>query len=212
MPIGSFVEDNYFSLWCELSSLFMTRLLPPAYVVRREGTVFTGVWSVPQGGRGVWVPPGGVRVPPGGVWVPPRGSGYPPGGVQVPPRGSGYPPGGSGYPPGGPGIPQGGSGYPPRGSGYPPWEGGQVNVKINNYKLIQFSPYYSLPLQGLQVHLRAVCLLRSRRKTFLFQFILQKVISNISTNRKSFLRWLNIQRWNRFNKNTRTYWLRHHDR
>ena len=127
-------------------------LLPPAYVVRREGTVFTGVCLSTGGGRGtqVWVPPLGVRVPPrGGVpksRYPPGGvpkSGYPPQGgtqVRVPPGGvpkSGYPPGGSGYPPGG--VPKSGDppgGYrspptPPRGvprSGYPPRGGTEVRV------------------------------------------------------------------------------------
>ena len=77
--------------------------LPPAYVVRREGTVFTGVCLSTGGGGGVpdWVPPRGVP-----DWVPPRGSGYPPGGVpsQVPPGGvpGQVPPGGvPGPPPGG---------------------------------------------------------------------------------------------------------------
>ena len=97
-------------------------LLPPAYVVRREGTVFTGVCLSTGGGyRSPGTPPGGVRVPP------PRGGGYrspgtPPGGVLK----SGYPPWG-GYPgqvpPGGyrsPGTPRGGTRvrYPPPPGGY----------------------------------------------------------------------------------------------
>ena len=124
-------------LWC---------LLPPAYVVRREGTVFTGVCLSTGGGGGypVRYPPGGYPgpgttpggypdTPPRGVCGPPREGtqtpgvprpGYsPPGGTQtwVPPGGyPGPPPGGpmSGYPPGGvPGHPPGG--VPgPRG-GYP---------------------------------------------------------------------------------------------
>ena len=51
-------------------------LLPPAYIVRREGTVFTGVCLSTGGGSG-YPPRGGVpdRVPPqGGVWVPPGGT------------------------------------------------------------------------------------------------------------------------------------------
>ena len=45
--------------------------LPPAYVVRREGTVFTGVCLSTGGGGGVRVPPrGGTRsgTPPGGSY------------------------------------------------------------------------------------------------------------------------------------------------
>ena len=117
-----------------------------------------------QGGTRSGTPPGGVPWP--GVYpgqVPPRG------GTQTPQGGTlvRYPPGGGypvRYPPGGV-RPPGGVPRPPLGGSSPP---GGVNVKINNYKLIQFSPYYSLPLQGSQVHLRVVCLLRSRRRTFLF--------------------------------------------
>ena len=96
-------------------------LLPPAYVVRREGTVFTGVC----------LSTGGVPGPPRGV---PR-SRYPPGGypgqVPPPPRGGG---GGGG---GGPGTPRGGSGYPPLGGvpgpGYPPWGGTRVRYPPGGY-------------------------------------------------------------------------------
>ena len=108
--------------------------LPPAYVVRREGTVFTGVCLStggeeggsgypPSGGYLTGYPPGGVPgpppSPPGGTWP---GSGYPPGGYPVR-----YPPGGvpgqvpPGTPPGGyPDL--GGTQYPPGGylTGYPP--------------------------------------------------------------------------------------------
>ena len=93
-------------------------------------------------------PPGGLPrsgYPPGGL----PGSGTPPGGYpgQVPPRGvprSGYPPGGAGS-----GTPLGGvprSGYPPRG-GYP----GRTT-------------------EGVLTTRRAVCLLRSRRRTFLLSW------------------------------------------
>ena len=178
-------------------------MLPPAYVVRREGNSFT-LFVCPHRGGGPGTPPGGVpgsgtppqggtqvRYPPGGV----PGSGTPPGGYpgqvppggypgQVPPRGgtqvryplpprgvpgSGtpwgtrvrYPPGGvprSGTPPGGyPGQvpPRGGTRvrYPPGGvpgSGTPP--GG----------------YPGRTTEGVLTTRRAVCLLRSRRRTFLF--------------------------------------------
>ena len=105
-------------------------LLPPAYVVRREGTVFTGVCLSTGGGyRSPGTPPrGGYQSPGPG---PPQGgvpgSGTPPGGgtkVRVPPPGGGgtrvrYPPPGGGtrvrYPPRGgcrsPGTPPGGGGY-----------------------------------------------------------------------------------------------------
>ena len=110
---------------------FFVGFLPPAYVVRREGTVFTGVClstggeggypDPPPGGkggvpdrvppRGVPRPPGGVsdRVPPWGVpdWVPPLGTWTPPGGLPGTPRGGTWP----GTPRGGgvPGPPRGGT-------------------------------------------------------------------------------------------------------
>ena len=113
---------------------FRIRLfLPPAYVVRRESTVFTGVCLSTGGGRGGTRTHEGVpdRVPPwGGTWTPGGYlTGYPPGGVPGPrggtqtPRGylTRYPLGGggtrtrggdlTGYPPGGgvPGPPRGGT-------------------------------------------------------------------------------------------------------
>ena len=100
------------------------------------------------------VPPRGgtrVRYPPGGG-VP--GSGTPPGGTQVryPPRGGTrvrYPPRG-GYP----------GQVPPRG-GYsgqvPPWGG-----------------YPGRTTEGVLTTRRAVCLLRSRRRTFLFLFVFEE--------------------------------------
>ena len=126
-------------------------LLPPAYVVRREGNSFTlfvcphlggvpishnALQHFPEcheaagGGGGTW--PG---TPPGGVpdWVPPRGGtwlGTPPG-TRTPPRGYPDPPGG---------VPDR---VPPPG-GYP----GRTT-------------------EGVLTTRRAVCLLRSRRRTFL---------------------------------------------
>ena len=96
------------------------------------------------GGPGTY-PPGGrgylVRYPPGGVRVPPRGVG-----------GSGYPPwGGPGTPPPDRVPPWGGSGYPPQG-GYPVRWGGGYPVRTT---------------EGVLTTRRAVCLLRSRRRTFL---------------------------------------------
>ena len=109
----------------------------------------TEVRVPPRGGGGgteVWVPP-----PP----PPPRGGGGGGTEVRVPPRGGGggtevrVPPGGEvwvPHPPGG--VPR--SGYPPRGgySGYPPPGGGST--------------------EGVLTTRRAVCLLRSRRRTFLY--------------------------------------------
>ena len=141
----------------------------------REGNVLTSICPsihpsvCPQGG-------GGVRVPCRG------GSGYPPGGPGTPP-GVWVPPWGVWVPPGGPGTPLGGSRHPPGGSGYPPGgvqvppPGGGVNVKINNYKLIQFSPYYSLPLQGSQVHLRGGMPLAFTQEDFLVPNVVNHALS-----------------------------------
>ena len=98
-----------FILFIMLQIFFdLSCLLPPAYVVRREGTVFTGV-CLSTGGEGGYL----TRYPPGG------GSGYPPGGYLT-----GYPPGGGpGTPPGGGGVPDR---VPPGGSGYPPGGGTQL--------------------------------------------------------------------------------------
>ena len=87
--------------------------LPPAYVVRREGTVFTGV-CLSTGGEG------GSGYPPGGGYLtgypPPRGgTQYPPGGYPDPPPGGTWP----GTPRGGPGNPPGGVPGPPRGGTWP---------------------------------------------------------------------------------------------
>ena len=159
--------------------------VPPRGGVPGSGTPRGGtrVRYPPGGGTRVRYPPGGTRVryppwggtqvryPPwGGTWVryPPRGGTqvrYPPGGYssQVHPRGGTrvrYTPGGvpgSGTPPGGyPGQvpPRGGTRvrYPPGGvpgSGTPP--GG----------------YPGRTTEGVLTTRRAVCLLRSRRRTFL---------------------------------------------
>ena len=123
--------DNYSLTWrtyiymCRIGTE-MTRYLPPAYVVRREGTVFTGVClstggggyrspGTPPGGvpKSKYPPPGGTRVrytPPGGYLtrVPPRGGTRtsvppPPGGylTRVRPPPGGYPDFGTPPPPGG---------------------------------------------------------------------------------------------------------------
>ena len=76
---------------CQEAPTLSNRLLPPAYLVRREGTVFTGV-CLSTGGEG-----GSGQVPPRGGYP---GPGTPPRGgtrVRVPPPGGywvRYPPGG----------------------------------------------------------------------------------------------------------------------
>ena len=134
------------------SDIFFLLLLPPAYVVRREGNSFTLFVCPHRGGEGGYpgpVPPPGGGVPRsgtppggGGTWVrypPPGGGGTqvrytpPGGGTQVwSPRGGTqvrYPPGGGGWYPGQV-PPPGGTQVqypPPRGvprSGTPPGGGG----------------------------------------------------------------------------------------
>ena len=106
-----------------------------------------------------------MRQPGGGGY---RGPGTPPGGGGVPR--SGYPPGGgvprSGYPPppgGGRGcrgpVPPGGGGC--RGPGTPPGGG-----------------YPGRTTEGVLTTRRAVCLLRSRRRTFLLKHWFYKVRTN----------------------------------
>ena len=118
-------------------------LLPPAYVVRREGTVFTGVCLSTEGEGGLGTPPGGYLDPPGGYpdlpggvpgpplrgrgvpdWVPLGGTRTPRGVTQNPPRGGTQnPPGGVPEPPRGVPGPPGGvylTGYPPGGYPDPP--------------------------------------------------------------------------------------------
>ena len=181
--------------------------LPPAYVVRREGNSFT-LFVCPHGGGLGQVPPQGVypgQVPPQGgypgqvpplggtqVWVPPRGvprSRYPPGGgtqVRVPPQG-GYPgqvpPGGVRvrYPPWGGtrvrypspgGVPR--FRYPPGGVRVPPPLGGYLG---------QVPPRGGYPgrtTEGVLTTWRAVCLLRSRRRTFLSCMLLPSCLSEDS--------------------------------
>ena len=135
----------------------------PGQVPPRGGT---RVRYPPQGGTRLRYPRGGgtrVRCPPGGVpgsgtprgggWV--LGSGTPPGRgtrVRYPPPGGGYP---GQVPPGG-GVPR--SGTPPRG-GYP----GRTT-------------------EGVLTTRRAVCLLRSRRRTFLFQLFFETAPSLFSFN------------------------------
>ena len=182
-------------------------LLPPAYVVRREGNSFTlfvcphrgGVRVPPPGGYPGQVPPQGYPgqvPPPGGLpgQVPPRGGTrvrYPPGGTRVryPPGGGGtrvrYPPGGypGQVPPGGGGVP--GSGTPPGstwvryppggvpGSGTPGGGGYPGQVPPRGGYPGQVPPpggYPGRTTEGVLTTRRAVCLLRSRRRTFLLQF------------------------------------------
>ena len=135
-------------------------LLLPTYVVRWEGNSFTLFVCPHRGGRGgPGTPPGGYLTgyTPGGSGYPPGGylTGYPPGGLGTPP-GSGYPPGGTwlGTPRGGLGTPPGGylTGYPPGVWVPPPPRGG----------------YPGRTTEGVLTTRRAVCLLRSRRRTFLF--------------------------------------------
>ena len=136
-------------------------LLPPAYVVRREGNSFT-LFVCPHLGGGGYPYPimlcnisqnamrqrGGTQTPPGGYPDPPGGylTGYPP----FPPGGYPDPPGGylTGYPPSPPG------GVPDR---VPPPGG-----------------YPGRTTEGVLTTRRAVCLLRSRRRTFLFNRFLQR--------------------------------------
>ena len=128
--------------------------------------------QVPPRG-GTRTPPGGYLTgyPPGGTWTPPGGYPDPPGGVPGPPRGvpDQVPPplGGTRTPPGGyldpqggtrSGTPLGGVPGPPRGvpSQVPP-RGGTRNP-----------PPPPPRTEGVLTTRRAVCLLRSRRRTFLF--------------------------------------------
>ena len=130
---------------------------------------------------------GGTRTPPGGgtrVRYPPHR-----GGTQTPPGGGGtrvrYPPGGlpgSGTPRGGyPGqVPPGGvpkSGTPP--GGYPdPLGGYPGQVPSRGGTQVRYPPggvYPGRTTEGVLTTRRAVCLLRSRRRTFLLQTHVFKV-------------------------------------
>ena len=188
-------------------------MLPPAYVVRREGTLFTGVclstpggggglphlhpiilqlvpcpfwgcphdwsqvpswvstlarsgWGVPQPGpdgdypgQG-WVSPGQVRM--GGTPARSRwGKGYPLPRDGVPPLRDGIPPSqGRGTPLGQvrKGYPCPGMGCPQWGMGYPPARDGV--------------PLQDRTADGILDTQQTVCLLHSRRRTFLFCFFI----------------------------------------
>ena len=164
------------------NNTLLSASLPPAYVVRREGNSFT-LFVCPHGGgypypimlcnisQNAMRQWGGVRVPPPGggtqsgpgPGTPPGGFGYPPGGVpgQVPPPGGGTR--------SGPGTPWGGTRSGP-GPGTPlggvPGQVGGVPSQDNRR-----STHYTA----------AVCLLRSRRRTFLYR--IYKRFTSISTNR-----------------------------
>ena len=125
---------------------------PPGGYLTWPGTPPGGVPGPPRGGTWPdWVPPGGVPgPPPGGTWpdrVPPRG------GTRTP---SGGVPDLTGYPRGGTRTHPGGTQTPPGGVpdltwlGTPPGGGTQLGQ------------------QRVFATQRAVCLLRSRRRTFLF--------------------------------------------
>ena len=135
----------------------------------------------PPGGVPDWVPPPGVpdRVPPGGGYLtgyPPRGGTWPgtPQGVpdRVPPRGGTWPGTPQGVPDRVP--PRGGylTGYPPRGvpdwvppggvpDRVPPWGGTWLGTPPGG-------GYPGRTTEGVLTTRRAVCLLRSRRRTFSF--------------------------------------------
>ena len=156
-----------------------------------------GPSQVPPRGRYLDPPPGGYPDPPWGVpgppWgVPPRGVPRPPRGVPGPPGGylTGYPPGGyltggvpDWVPPRGvPGrvlpprgvpdwVPPGGylTGYPP--GGVPDWgDPGQVppgQVRMGGVPCWGWGGYPGRTTEGVLTTRRAVCLLRSCRRTFL---------------------------------------------
>ena len=112
----------------------------------------------------------------GGTWTPPPGgvpgSGTPPRGVPRPPRGGTrvrYPPGGYLDPPGG--VPGSGT---PQGVPGPPWGGylGQV-PPLGGVTRVRYPPRGGYPgrtTEGVLTTRRAVCLLRSRRRTFLSRY------------------------------------------
>ena len=158
-----------------LKIVFYINFLPPAYVVRGkvmfwQASVLPSIHlSVHRGGVPIShnalqhfpecheAAGGGTRVrypPRGDTQTPPGGAGTPPGGTRVRYPPGGYP--GSGTPPGGvpgSGTPRGVP-RPPRG-GYP----GQVPPPRGGYP--------GRTTEGVLTTRRAVCLLRSRRRTFL---------------------------------------------
>ena len=126
--------------------------LPPEYVVRREGNSFT-LFVSPHLGGGTLLGPGRggtCQVQPGG------------GSCQVHP-GGGYPArsswGGGGYLPG----PARRGGVPARSS----W-GGYLPGPARGGTLPGGGGYLVRTTEGVLTTQRAVCLLRSRRRTFLF--------------------------------------------
>ena len=131
------------------------RFLPTAYVVRREGYILTRVCLTVRGGGGVpQSGPDGGRVP---QPCPDRGVGYPSqvqmGGVPWPGQDGGYPRWWY-HPRQGWGTPQPGQ----DGGGYPRW----------GYPLPGMYPLRYRTADGVLDTPRSVCLLRSRRRTFLF--------------------------------------------
>ena len=153
------------------NTLVKSWLLPPAYVVRRQGNVLTRVCpsihlSVHRG-----VPQPGLD----------GGGGYPgqvqtEGGTPTRSRWSkvGYLLAGMGYPwPGQDGgilkvgYPLAGMGYPLAGMGYPPDQVRMWGVPKVGYLLAGMG-YPPVWTTGVLATRRAVCLLRSRRRTFLF--------------------------------------------
>ena len=156
-----------------------------------------GVPGTPLGGTWLGTPRGGTQIPPGVPdWVPPRGVPGPPGGGYLDPPGGtwlGTPPGGvpDRVPPPG-GVPDR---VPPPG-GYP----GRTT-------------------EGVLTTRRAVCLLRSRRRTFLFSFYSHTCMhSNFmampdstdrinSTDFKMEKTSISLKFWCRCTTNTTTLWL-----
>ena len=149
--------------------IFLSLFLPTAYIVRREGNVFTRVCPsihlFVHGGYPGQVQPGGgypsqvqlgvphLRYPPvrPGQEVPLLGVphlGYP---IRI---GWGYPCWGKGYPYWG--VPHLAGGYPTLGPPHQTWLGGGTPPWVTD---------------GVLDTPRSVCLLRSRRRTFLFLFV-----------------------------------------
>ena len=131
--------------------------LPPAYVVRREGNSFTLFVSPHLGGGGQVQPPGagGVRSSQGGVRSSRGGSGPARGGGQVQPAGGGV----RSSRRGGGQVQLGGGSGPAGGVRSSQWGGG-VRSSRGGGQVRGGSASCAL--------LRALCLLRSRRRTFLF--------------------------------------------
>ena len=140
----------------------MTDLLDIIFTARVRSTTgrycFHRCLSVHRGGRGGY--PGQVPPPPpGGV----PGSGTPPGGYPGPGTPLGVP--GPPTPPGG--VPR--SRYPPGGT--PIWVPPQGGVPRSRYPPPR-GGYPGRTTEGVLTTRRAVCLLRSRRRTFLLYLFL----------------------------------------